>query len=127
MTHIRAVIRTNDVNDGVPRTDAWVWASIAILAASLAWTLLIFAYALTNDPCAWTNDQCVLAFAAFAGWAEGQLLAAIPLVIALIILIRHAVRGNRRLPTIGFAVLAMNVVASAVLLWYLSTLPSYFR
>ena len=110
-----------------PSTDASVWLSGAVLALSLFWSLFVLSFVLASDPYTATRDQCVHAFFGFAIWFYPQLLATVPSVAALAILIRYALRGNRRLPGIGLWVFAANVVASTVLLWYMSTLPSYFR
>jgi hypothetical protein len=109
-----------------PRTDAWVWLWTLVLTASLAWTIYLLVFAVRSDPCE-DGAQCVLAFAVFGGWLMPQLLAAIPSAIGLVTLVRYAVRGNRGLPSVGLAVFVANVVTSATLLYYLSTLPSYFR
>ena len=69
----------------------------------------------------------MLVLAAFVGWAWPQILAALPTGAALIILIRYVLRGNRTVPATGLALFAVNVVASFAFLWYLSTLPFYFR
>ena len=110
-----------------PSTDAWVWISVAVLAVGLSWTSLVFAWTLTSDPCTWTRDQCTLALGAFVIWFWPQALALLPSVAALVILMRYAVRGNRRLPIAGMGMLVANSALSAVFLWYLTTLPFYFR
>ncbi len=116
---------THDHVSRAPRTDGWVWTSLVLLAASLAWTLFIFAYALVPDRCEYA--QCVRSLAALILWFYPQALAALPTLGALGVLVRYRMRGNTRLPSIGMMIFAANVVLSAALLWYISTLPMEFR
>jgi len=82
---------------------------------------------ITHDHVSRMYAQCVRSLAALILWFYPQALAALPTLGALGVLVRYRMRGNTRLPSIGMMIFAANVVLSAALLWYISTLPMEFR
>ncbi len=116
-----------DERQAVPRTDGWAKLALAVLSVSLAWTALVFLVATLSDPCASSGDQCVLAFVAMTAWVYPQAIAAPFQVVALVVLTRYAFRGNHRVTGVGLALFVANCALTALLYWYLTTLPSYFR
>ena len=106
----------------VPRTDAWVYLSVLVTAASFAWTFLTLGSASAN-PC-YVEGECWGAIIGSMLWFWGQLLAAIPIVVALGILVSYASRGNRFLPVIGLSFFVSNVFFSIVFIAYLKQVTS---
>jgi hypothetical protein len=94
---------------------------------SFAWSVCLLIYAVASDPCDEGAHSCVLAFFVGLTWLTTQSIAAVPVAMGTAVLIRYALRGNRGMPVVGLAVVAGNVLTNTILLYYLSTLPSYFR
>jgi hypothetical protein len=113
-------------NPVIDQTDGWVVVSVTLLIASLTWTILMFIAALTGDRCD-EYAQCLLSLQIYILWFYPHIIAAIPIAIALLILVRRYMQGERHMVAVGLATFGANVVLSAVLLFYLSTLPMEFR